>query len=245
MSIALILAAGKGTRMRSQLPKPLVSFKEKPIVAHIIDAFEKAGIDEIHLVVGYEADQVISTIEDRAQYILQKNQNGTADAVMQAESAIDWRNQHIFVFVGDAPLITSDTIKQLEAHHIKSNASCTFLTALFDVDLPYARVIRNDAGVVIACVEEKNATKEQLQINELLSSHFIFKGDDLFAFIQEIEPDPKNEEYYLTDIIPIFLSKGLKVETLQIVHYQELVGLNTPEDLQWAEDFSASIQTNG
>lgn len=243
MSIAIILAAGKGTRMRSDLPKPLVSFKEKPIVIHIIEAFEKAGITDIQLVVGYEANKVISTIENRAHYILQKKQNGTADAVKQAEAAIDWHNENIFVFVGDAPLITSETIKQLEAHHIHSGASCTFLTATFDIDLPYARVIKNDAGIVIACIEEKNATKEQLKIKELLSSHFIFKGDDLFKYIHQIEPDPKNEEYYLTDIIPIFLSKGLKVETLQVDHYQELVGLNTPEDLQWAEQFTASIQT--
>lgn len=244
MSIALILAAGKGTRMRSLLPKPLVSFKDKPIVTHIIKAFEKAGIDDIHLIVGHEADKIISTIENRASYILQKNQTGTADAVKHAESEIDWHNQHVFVFVGDAPLITPETIKKLETHHIKSNANCTFLTAIFDVDLPYARVIRNDAGVVIACVEEKNASKEQLQIRELLSSHFIFKGSDLFKLIHEIDADPKNGEYYLTDIIPIFLSKGLKVETVQIAHYQELVGLNTPEDLQWAEQFTASIQTN-
>lgn len=243
MSIAIILAAGKGTRMRSDLPKPLVSFKEKPIVIHIIEAFEKAGITDIQMVVGYEANKVIATLENRVNYILQKKQNGTADAVKQAEAVIDWHNQNIFVFVGDAPLITSETIKQLESHHIQSGASCTFLTAVFDVDLPYARVIKNDAGIVIACVEEKNATKEQLKIKELLSSHFIFKGDDLFKYIHEIEPDSKNEEYYLTDIIPIFLSKGLKVETLQVEHYQELVGLNTPEDVQWAEQFTASIQT--
>jgi bifunctional N-acetylglucosamine-1-phosphate-uridyltransferase/glucosamine-1-phosphate-acetyltransferase GlmU-like protein len=243
MSIAIILAAGKGTRMRSDLPKPLVSFKEKPIVIHIIEAFEKAGISDIQLVVGYEADKVISTIENRANYILQKKQNGTADAVKQAEEVIDWHNQNVFVFVGDAPLITSETIKKLESHHIQSGASCTFLTAIFDVDLPYARVIKNDAGVVIACIEEKNATKEQLKIKELLSSHFIFKGDDLFKYIHQIEPDSKNNEYYLTDIIPIFLSNGLAVETLQVDHYQELVGLNTPEDLQWAEQFTASIQT--
>jgi len=244
MSIALILAAGKGTRMRSYLPKPLISFKEKPIVIHIIEAFEKAGIKDIHLVVGYEANKIVSTVEDRAKYILQKNQNGTADAVKQAVDTIDWRNKNVFVFVGDAPLITAETIRKLESHHSKSGASCTFLTAIFDIDLPYARVIKNDAGIVIACIEEKNATKEQLKIKELLSSHYIFKGDDLFKFIHKIETDPNNGEYYLTDIIPVFLSNGLKVETLQIEHYQELVGLNTPEDLQWAEEFTTSIQTN-
>ncbi|MGN6647523.1 MAG: NTP transferase domain-containing protein [Cytophaga sp.] len=244
MALAIILAAGKGTRMRSYLPKPLVSFKEKPIVLHIIEAFEKAGIEEINLIVGYEAPKVISVIEDKANYILQPKQNGTADAVKQAKNHVHWKGQNVFVFVGDAPLITPETIHALELHHIKTGAGCTFLTATFDIDLPYARVIRNDAGVVIGCVEERNANKEQLKIRELLSSHFIFKGDDLFELLDSIEPDPKNDEYYLTDIIQIFLSKGLKVEALSIDHYQELVGLNTPEDLQWAEQFVSSIQPN-
>ncbi|HSZ73043.1 MAG TPA: hypothetical protein VK750_10235, partial [Cytophagaceae bacterium] len=101
----------------------------------------------------------------------------------------------------------------------------------------YARVIKNEKGEVLACVEEKNATAEQLLIDELLSSHFIFKSKDLFLYLDKIKPDKDNQELYLTDIIGIFLKEKMKVETLSIANYQELVGLNTPEDIQWAEAF--------
>jgi bifunctional N-acetylglucosamine-1-phosphate-uridyltransferase/glucosamine-1-phosphate-acetyltransferase GlmU-like protein len=235
MSIAIILAAGKGTRMQSNLPKPIVPFMGKPIVGHIIESFKKAGIHKIHLVIGHGAEQVEEQIGTEVDYIYQQVQKGTAHAVKQLPEKIVLNNSTVFVFVGDSPLITSETIKKLESHHIITGASCTFLTALFPIDLPYARVIRNSKHELIACVEEKNATKEQLQIHELLSSHFIFKGDDLFQYLNEIQPDKYTREFYLTDIIGIMLKKGLKVETLQIENYKELVGLNTPEDLAWAE----------
>jgi bifunctional N-acetylglucosamine-1-phosphate-uridyltransferase/glucosamine-1-phosphate-acetyltransferase GlmU-like protein len=101
-------------------------------------------------------------------------------------------------------------------------------------------VIRNDEEQLIACIEEKNATKEQLQIHELLSSHFIFNGEALLQNLTEIKPDKGNGELYLTDIIGVMLMKGLKVETLQITDYRELIGLNSPEDITWAE---AAIQS--
>jgi len=237
MSIALILAAGKGTRMRSNLPKPVVPFNHKPIVAHIVDAFKEAGLEKIFLVTGYEADVVQSTIGSSVQYINQQEQKGTGHAVMQARDKIDWQHNNVFVFVGDSPLIKAETIKRLEQHHMESNASCTFLTSLFPIKLPYARVIKNDKGVLIGCVEEKNATQEQLEIKELLTSHFIFKGVDLFNSLDKIKPDKDNGEFYLTDIIEIMLSENKKVETVCIEEYAELTGLNTPEDIQWAEQF--------
>ncbi len=236
MSIAVILAAGKGTRMRSSLPKPIVPFRGKPIVSYIIDAFTKAGVEDKYLVVGHGAEEVKEEIGDDVHYVYQKEQKGTAHAVMQMYETRVWEDTNVFVFVGDSPLIQASTIRQLEKHHRDTNASCTFLTAIFPIDLPYARVIKDSNGQLIACVEEKNATVEQLEIRELLTSHFIFNGNDLFQYLKEIKPDAGNQEYYLTDIIPFFLNKGLKVETLKIESYKELVGLNTPEDIQWADN---------
>jgi bifunctional N-acetylglucosamine-1-phosphate-uridyltransferase/glucosamine-1-phosphate-acetyltransferase GlmU-like protein len=235
MSIAIILAAGKGTRMKSHLPKPIVPFMGKPIVQHIIENFQNANIEAIYLVVGHGANEVEKTIGDRVQYILQKEQKGTAHAVSQVQNANDWNHKNVFVFVGDSPLVSSDTIKSLEEHHKKTQASCTFLTATFPIDLPYARVIKDSRGKLIACIEEKNANQDQLKIRELLSSHFIFKGTDLFKYLPQIEADKLNGEYYLTDIIGLLLKNKLKVETLLVDRFEELVGLNTPEDLQWAE----------
>jgi bifunctional N-acetylglucosamine-1-phosphate-uridyltransferase/glucosamine-1-phosphate-acetyltransferase GlmU-like protein len=235
MSVAIILAAGKGTRMRSDLPKPIIPFAGKPIVSYIIESFKDAGINDITLIVGHGAEQVKEKIGNEVKYISQNEQKGTAHAVKQVPVTAELLASNVFVFVGDSPLITSETIKKLEAHHTKTGASCTFLTALFPIDLPYARVIKNAGGKLLACVEEKNATDEQLKVRELLTSHFIFKGGDLFRFINEITPDMGNSELYLTDMIAILLKKGLNVEALQIDNYTELVGLNTPEDIAWAE----------
>jgi bifunctional N-acetylglucosamine-1-phosphate-uridyltransferase/glucosamine-1-phosphate-acetyltransferase GlmU-like protein len=237
MSIAIILAAGKGTRMRSELPKPIVPFHGEPIVLHLINSFKQAGVKDICLIIGYGGDEVRQTIGNGVQYVYQKEQKGTAHAVEQTRYARNWQDENVFVFVGDSPLISADTISRLESHHQETNASCTFLTAHFPVKLPYARVIKNEKGEVLACVEEKNATAEQLLIDELLSSHFIFKSKDLFLYLDKIKPDKDNQELYLTDIIGIFLKEKMKVETLSIANYQELVGLNTPEDIQWAEAF--------
>lgn len=233
--IALILAAGKGTRMKSELPKPIVPLNGKPIVQHLIDNFRNAGVENIALVVGYKSDLVRKELGDNITYIEQREQKGTAHAVMQAKDILDWKGKDIFVFVGDSPLITSRTVAELLAYHHLTDADCTFLTSEFKISLPYARVVRDDSGNLIKCVEEKNASEEELKIKELLSSHFIFNADVLFNNLNEIKPDSENEEYYLTDILDVFIRKRYKVEILSIDHYEELVGLNTPEDVVWAE----------
>ena len=221
--------------MKSKLPKPIVPLKGKPIVKHILDSFAKAGIKDIALIVGFQSEIVKETLGTEYVFIEQKEQKGTAHAILQAKSKVNWKERDVFVFVGDSPLITSETIQQLLQYHRSKNADCTFLTADFKIALPYARVIKDDQGHLIKCVEEKDASPNELEVTELLSSHFIFKGDLLFRHIEEIKPDPQNGEYYLTDILQIFLERGYKVETLEIDHYEELVGLNTPEDLTWAE----------
>jgi bifunctional N-acetylglucosamine-1-phosphate-uridyltransferase/glucosamine-1-phosphate-acetyltransferase GlmU-like protein len=234
--IALILAAGKGTRMRSEIPKPIVLLRAKPIVKYIINAFESSGIEEIVLVVGYKSDMVKETLGTKYTYVVQAEQKGTAHAIMQVRDKVGWKGKDIFIFVGDSPLITKGTIDHLLRAHQKANADCTFLTADFKMDLPYARVIKDKHGKLVKCVEEKNATEEERKVRELLSSHFIFNADSLFDHLDEIKPDPDNGEYYLTDIIGIFLKHGLKVNALKINDYEELVGLNTPEDVNWADE---------
>ncbi|HSZ26302.1 MAG TPA: NTP transferase domain-containing protein [Cytophagaceae bacterium] len=233
--IALVLAAGKGTRMRSVLPKPLVLFAERPLVSHIIEAFRKAGVSDVNLVIGYEGEKVKRTIGNQVGYVYQEVQLGTAHAVMQAKYMLDWKGKDIFVFVGDAPLISPDTIQRLALHHQQTNAACTFLTADFEIDLPYARVLKDENGKLLSCIEEQDATEEEKKIKELLSSHFIFKADILFQFLEFILPHPKSGEYYLTEIIPLLLKEKYKVETLKINDYRQLVGLNTPEEVAWAE----------
>jgi bifunctional N-acetylglucosamine-1-phosphate-uridyltransferase/glucosamine-1-phosphate-acetyltransferase GlmU-like protein len=242
-AIALILAAGKGTRMRSSLPKPIVPFLGKPLVSHIINAFYEAKIKEVFLVVGYGADQVMSTIGPSVGYVQQQQQNGTAHAVLQGKTILPYQGKNIFVFVGDSPLISAATIKRLKEHHENSGAVCTFLTADFPTGFPYARVIRDSKGSLAQCVEEKNATEDEKKLTELLSSHFIFNADALFEALPKIEKDPENGEYYLTDSITVFLKEGKKVEAFKIDSYFELAGLNTPEEVTWAEEIKKEQAT--
>lgn len=223
--------------MKSDLPKPLVPLNGKPIVGYIIDAFHEAGVEDVVLVVGYKAQNIKDEFLNRVQFAEQLEQNGTAHAVMMAEKLDEYAGKNVFVFVGDSPLITSETIKKLLEHHVKTDAACTFLTADFpDMDLPYGRVIKDENGNLIKCVEEIDATEEEKKVRELLTSHFVFKGDVLFKYLKEIQPNPKSGELYLTDIIDLLLKNGLKVETLKIKESEQLVGLNTPEDVQWAEN---------
>ncbi len=235
-TIGVILAAGKGTRMQSTLPKPLVNFDGKPIVQHIIDALYASAVDKVALIVGHGANEVRSTIGSTVDYIFQLQQLGTAHAVMQATNYTNWNSKNIIVFVGDAPLITSNTIEKLICEHNKQGAACTFLTSDFPLKLPYARVVRDRSGILVKCVEEKDATPKELAIKELLTSHFIFNAAILFKYLPDIKPDLDNGELYLTDIIDILLKKRLKIIPLKINDYQELVGLNTPEDLTWASN---------
>jgi bifunctional N-acetylglucosamine-1-phosphate-uridyltransferase/glucosamine-1-phosphate-acetyltransferase GlmU-like protein len=240
-AIALILAAGKGTRMQSTLPKPIVPFSGKPMVSHIVSAFKAAGIKDVFLVVGYGADQVMKTVGDQVGYIQQQQQNGTAHAVLQGKNILPFQGKNVFVFVGDSPLISPSTIKKLQDYHEATNAVCTFLTADFPTGFPYARVVRDDQGNLLKCVEELNATNKEKAITELLSSHFIFNGDMLFEALPRIKPDSQNGEYYLTDCIGIFLKEGKKVSVLKIDSYMELAGLNTPEEVAWAEKMKESV----
>ncbi|MCU0444267.1 MAG: sugar phosphate nucleotidyltransferase [Microscillaceae bacterium] len=236
-TLALILAAGKGTRMKSDLPKPLVPFVGKPIVLHLIEAFAQAGIAEIALVVGHQAELVQARLGSQVHYVHQTEQKGTAHAVAQAQTLKNWENWQIFVFVGDSPLVSASTIQKLFYHHQQTQADCTFLTAHFPIALPYGRVIRNESGKVIKCVEERNCNPNQLKIKELITSHYIFKADKLFQYLAHIQADAQSQEYYLTDIIEVFLQNNLSVEALAIAEYWELVGLNTPEDLAWASGY--------
>jgi bifunctional N-acetylglucosamine-1-phosphate-uridyltransferase/glucosamine-1-phosphate-acetyltransferase GlmU-like protein len=206
------------------------------MVSHIINAFRLSGIKDINLVVGHGADLVRKTIGEEVRYILQTSQQGTAHAVLQAQSALDWKGKNVFVFVGDSPLISVKSIQALEEAHLNSGADCTFLTADFALKLPYARIIKDAQGKLIRVVEEQDATEKEKEVTELLSSHFLFKADTLFQYLPQIKAHPKTGEFYLTDILDLFLKNNLKIETLSLDDFSELVGLNTPEDVAWAEN---------
>ena len=234
---ALLLAAGRGTRMRSVLPKPLVPLVGKPIVQHLVDTLRVVGVESITLVVGYEARQVMAALGPRLGYVHQQQQLGTAHAVKMARSALRRASAGaLFVSVGDSPLLTPPTLRRLFRHHRDTGADCTFLTGVFEEPLPYARVIRDARGGVLRCVEQRDATPAEAAVRELFTSHYLFRPPVLWECLEEIAPNPLSGEQYLTDIIAIMLQRGHHLQALPVDDPRELVGLNTQQQVAWAED---------
>jgi bifunctional N-acetylglucosamine-1-phosphate-uridyltransferase/glucosamine-1-phosphate-acetyltransferase GlmU-like protein len=235
---ALVLAAGRGTRMRSPLPKPLVPLAGRPLVAHLLDAIQEAGISRTVLVVGHGAELVREALGPGHAWALQEPQFGMAHAVEVARDAVG-DAPLVFVSVGDSPLLRAETIRRLLHHHLETRAACSFLTALFPEPPPYARVIRDGEGRLRACVEERDASPEEREVRELLSSHYLFEAESLWSGLPGIRPHPVTGERYLTDILALLLARGARVAPLCVDDWRELVGLNTPEELAWAEGLLA------
>ena len=237
-SAVIILAAGQGKRMQSTLPKPLVPVAGRPILDHLLDAVNAAGIDEVSVVVGHQAEVMRAHLGGAVHTPLQAERNGTAHAVDVARESVASADE-VFVFVGDSPLIRPSSIEQLQEVHRETGAACSFLTASFGQHYPYARVIRGLDGSVDAVIEERDCTPSQLEINEYLTSHFLFDAEALWRVLDQVRPHPDTGERYLTDAIGLLLAEGERVEAVDIPDWRELVGLNTPEDVAWAEGILA------
>lgn len=232
---ALVLAAGKGTRMRSFLPKALVPLAGRGLTRRMLDALQGAGVSDTIVVVGHRADEVRASLGDACRYALQEQQLGMAHAVAAAREAVG-EAAHVMVVVGDSPLLRSESVVALLEHHLSTGAACTFLTATFPEPVPpYARVIRDEAGRLLRCVEERDASEEERAVRELLTSHYVFEARALWSHLDGVPTHPVTGERYLTDIVPLLLEAGERVEVVDIEDHGELVGLNTPEDVAWAE----------
>jgi bifunctional N-acetylglucosamine-1-phosphate-uridyltransferase/glucosamine-1-phosphate-acetyltransferase GlmU-like protein len=231
---AIVLAAGKGTRMRSALPKPLVPLAGRGLTLRLLDALEQAGVGRRVVVVGHGAEEVRAALPDGVATPLQAVRDGTASAVACGRDAAG-DARHVFVLVGDSPLLTAGSLRALFDHHVATGAACSFLTATFPVAYPYARVLRGPGGEVLGCVEERDCTPAQAAVRELLTSHYLFDADALWAALPEVPRLPTPGERSLTDVIGIIRARGGRVEARSIPDWRELVGLNTPEEVAWAE----------
>jgi len=231
--VAVILAAGRGRRMNSSIPKPLVKVKNKPILSWIIDSFNKSNIDSV-IVVNPNDKDYFKPFETKIPLIYQDHPKGTGHALQQAYDVID-QYDLVFAFVGDSPFVDSKIIDKMYKYHINQSADCTILSAEFSKPFPYARIIRSADSSVIGCVEEKNASLKQRTIKELFCSHYLFNSSIIQKYIMNIEPDSDNQEIYLTDIINILIKNKKKVSVLKVKNWKRLVGLNTKEDVDWIE----------
>ena len=232
---ALILAAGQGTRIKSNLPKVLHKVCGKEMVNHVIDTMRKAKIDDINVIIGKGAEIVKEKTASRnISYSLQEEQLGTGHAVKCAIDFLKDKKGVVGVFAGDAPLIKPETIEKLFNTHIENNNSATLLSSVVEDPTGYGRIVRN-GDEVIKIVEHKDCTEEELKINEMNAAIYCFDIDSLLNSLEKLSNDNKQGEYYLTDVIGILKNQGKKVGALSI-DYEETIGVNSRVQLAEAEE---------
>ncbi|KGM97146.1 bifunctional N-acetylglucosamine-1-phosphate uridyltransferase/glucosamine-1-phosphate acetyltransferase [Clostridium novyi A str. 4552] len=233
---AVILAAGKGTRMKSTLPKVLHKVCGKEMVNQVIDTLRKSDIEDIDLVIGNGAEEVKKATEDRCVlYSIQEEQLGTGHALMCAKEFLQRKDGVVAVFTGDAPLITSATVKDFIEFHNKGEYKATILTAIVENPFGYGRIIRDESGEVKKIVEHKDCSPEELKVNEINSGMYCFDIKELLNNLDKLDNNNSQGEYYLTDIIELLKEKGCKVGAIS-VNPDEIKGINSRGQLAEAEE---------
>ena len=240
---AVILAAGKGTRMDSELPKCINKVCDQPMVHYVIKACNDAGAREVCVVVGYRAFEVKSAVYDVVTFAEQREQLGTGHAVKCAADFIGTEGDTL-VLCGDTPLITAETIKSLVELHKKQANGVTVLSAKLEDPTGYGRIIRDSDGSFVKIVEQKDGTPEELLCNEINSGMYIFNSEALSQSLERLTNDNAAGEYYLTDTIAMIKKIGLKVEAMPLegAAVDEIRGVNTVEQLKAAEEIMKARQ---
>lgn len=229
----IILAAGKGTRFKSDTPKVLHELHGRPILQNLLDAAAEAGFHEPVVVIGHKAGEVRDFLRDKAIAVVQRRQLGTADAVKAGKKYLS-RFKDILVLYGDVPLVKAGTIKSLIKEHRASGAACTLLTVSVDDPSGYGRIVRGSSGEVRGIVEDKEAGEEERRIREINVGLYCFGRRDLFEAVKKVEKSKVKKEYYLTDLIEILISDGRKVGAVRTDDTDETMGINSREDLSLA-----------
>ena len=228
---AVILAAGKGTRMQSDLPKVVHEIDGKCLVDYVIDAAQGAGAEDICLVVGYKHDVVKDKISHKdVSYALQEEQLGTGHAVRCASEFIEGDGE-TFILFGDTPLITADTLKRLVAYHREKKNTVTVLSAYVQNATGYGRIIRDENGEFRKSVEHKDATPEELEVHEVNSGMYVFDTRELREALGQLTPNNAQGEYYLPDTLSIIKEKGLRADAYMLDDDEDITGVNDKEQL--------------
>ena len=230
---AVILAAGKGTRMpASDIPKVMHGVKGKPMVAHVVEAVRPVCADGICVVVGYKAEQVVDAVKDAGvSFVYQTEQLGTGHAVIQCEAALKEFSGTVIVLNGDVPCLRTKTIEEFARYHDREGSAATVLTAAVDDPRGYGRIVRAQDGSLVGIVEEKDASESERRIREINSGLFCFEKDKLFEALSETNRENVQREYYLTDVIAVLKRRGERVCAYRVGDPREVSGVNTEEEL--------------
>ena len=243
----VILAAGYGKRMQSELPKVLIPLHGKTLLAHIIESVKQTGLCEKPIViVGQQRELVMSTIGDGCEYVVQEEQKGTGHAVMITQKALENNTDYVVVLYGDMPFISSQTIKNIVEKHAGSESKITFATTTVPdfndwrkVFMTFARILRNGKEI-IGIREYKDATEEEKELKEVNAGCWVFNEKWVWENLKKIDKNNAQGEYYLTDLIPIAIKNGDKVETVSI-EPREALGVNSKEELEILENLNKKI----
>lgn len=233
--VTVILAAGKGTRMKSALPKVLHRVGGKSMLQHVLDAAKAAGAKRNIVVVGFGGEQVQAAIGPQAEFVTQTEQLGTGHAVQQTASLLQDEDGVVMVLCGDTPLLTGDLLRRLYDAHVEAKAKATVLTAVMPDAAGYGRIVRTATGTVEKIVEQKDATEDERRIQEVNSGIYCFAAKDLFSALSEVGCDNAQGEYYLPDVLEILRKRGEKIWAVAADDYEETLGINSRVQLAGAE----------
>jgi bifunctional UDP-N-acetylglucosamine pyrophosphorylase/glucosamine-1-phosphate N-acetyltransferase len=235
---AVVLAAGRSTRMKSDISKVLHPILGKELIRYLLDSLLDCGLkpEDIVVVVGDNRAEIENVIGGRFCFAHQREQLGTAHALLSAAAQVAAHEGGLLVLVGDNPYITAAELRQLIAGHQRSGAACTFISAVFPNDIPpFGRIVRDGQGKVQRIVEEKDASPGERLIREVNASIYLFDNPQVFPLLSRIGNDNAKKEYYLTDIIALLRRQNLEVEAVQADDRDIAIGINDRRDLEEAQ----------
>lgn len=238
---AVILAAGEGTRMKSDLAKVLHEINGLPMIVHVLNALSEVSPAKTVVIIGHQAEAVRKRLSGNdinykgLGFALQSERLGTGHAVMQAKPVLEGFSGTIMVLTGDTPLLEKKTLSEFVRYHRESGASATVMSAEVDDATGYGRILRDTGGDLLGIVEHKDATEEQRKIGEYNSGMFCFESDILFTALERVDTSNVQGEYYLTDIMGILRNDGKRVAVFKISNADEVMGINDRDQLALAE----------
>ena len=229
------MAAGLGTRMKSNRAKVLHEMGGAPLIAYVVRAAQALEPRSIIVIVGHQAEEVeraaLAEVGELASFVVQEEQRGTGDAVESARSLLENSDSLVLVLSGDVPMIRVETLQRLIEHHNNTGAACSILSVRLENPTGYGRIVRDESGAFRKIVEQRDATEEERQVREINSGIYCFEANELYRALRKVEPKNDQGEYYLTDVAEIILASGGGVSVFVINDPREVSGVNTRAEL--------------